>query len=148
MDQTSVVFGLAALGYLLLAKDAALRIVGRRWPALGMLTALVVGTHVALVWAVRFEWSFAYAWEKGAPAFLLFHTALLLILLAPLTAPRLRDRLVWSAFGIVSLGALPAPFLYPEVRVLAVPLLAAFAGVATAVVTARRHRRAAGWAAG
>lgn len=139
MDENAITFGLAALGYLLLAKDAALRIAGRRWPLLGAATALIVGTHVALVWALRFEWSFAHAWEKGAPAFLIFHGALLLILAAPFTAARVRDRLVWSAFAIVSLGALPAPFLYRELRLLAIPLLAAFVGVATTLFVARRR---------
>ncbi len=83
MNEDAVVFGLAGTGYILLAKDTALRVSGRRWPALGILTALVILAHVALVWALRFEWSLPRAWEKSPAAFLVFHTALLLILAAP-----------------------------------------------------------------
>jgi hypothetical protein len=139
MDQNAVTFGLAGAGYILLAKDTALRLAGRPWPALGVLTALIVLVHVALVWAFRFEWSFTKAWEKSPPAFLIFHSALLLILLAPLAAPPARDRLTWIAFAIVSAGALPAPFRYPELQLLAIPLLAAFIAVVTVFLVVRRR---------
>ncbi len=129
MDEDAITFGLAALGYLLLAKDSALRIAGRRLRSLGFITAGVVLTHVALVWAWRFEWSLQEAWQKSPPAFVIFHSALLLILLAPFTASGSRDRITWVAFAIVSAGALPATIRYPELGLLAIPLLAAFLAV-------------------
>lgn len=143
MDQDAVTFGLAGVGYLLLAKDAALRLVGRRWPALGLFTTVVVLAHVGLVWALRFEWSLEKAWEKSPPAFLIFHGALVLVALAPFATGSTRDRVTWIAFAVVSAGALPAPFRYPELGLLAIPLLAAFCGVVGVLIIRRRASRAA-----
>ena len=143
MEQDAITFGLAAVGYILLAKDTALRLAGRRWTVLGILTALVVLAHVTLVWTFRFEWSFLDAWQKSPVAFLIFHSALLLILIAPLTAPRTRDRLTWLTFAIVSAGALPAPFRYPELQLLALPLLAAFTAVVAVFLLTRSRGSAA-----
>jgi hypothetical protein len=141
MADDSVVFGLAAAGYLLLAKDTALRLAGRRWPALAVATAAAVVTHVALVWALRFEWSLSRAWHKSPAAFVIFHAALALIVATPLLSGRARDRVTLAAFGIVSTGALPATVRYPETGVLAIPLFAAFAAVTVVGVAALRRRR-------
>lgn len=141
LDHDAITFGLAIAGYIVLAKDAALRIAGRRWPVLGVLTALLIVPHVLLVWAFRFEWSLRYAWDKSPPGFVIFHAALLLIAIAPILRGRARDRTTWLAFTVVSAGALPAPFRYEELGILAIPLLSAFAAV-VAVWYLRRKDRA------
>ncbi len=143
MHEDAVIFGLAGTGYVLLAKDTALRIAGRRWPVLAALTALVVSSHVVLVWLYRFEGSLQAAWQKSPAGFLIFHTAFVLIAAAPFVRGRARDHVTWAAFGIVSAGALPAPFRYEEVAVLAIPLLAAFAAVVAVWIGTRRPRAGA-----
>jgi hypothetical protein len=57
---------------------------------------------------------------------------------------RWADRCILLAFPIVSAGALPAPFRYPEVSWLAAPLLAQFALTIVAATLAVRRRRASG----
>ena len=140
MSLDPLTFGLAGAGYLTLAKDVALRLAGRRWPWLGVLTAVIVAVHVALVWIDRFDGSLTFAWEKSPPGFVIFHTAFALILLLPWLRGTVRDRVTWIAFAIVCAGALPAPFRYDEVAVLAVPLWLAFAGVLAVWWGARRTR--------
>ncbi len=140
LDHNAITFGLAIAGYIVLAKDTALRIAGRRWPVLGVLTVLLIVPHVFLVWAFRFEWSLQYAWDKSPPGFVIFHAALLLIAVAPFLRGRARDRTTWLAFLVVSAGALPAPFRYEELGILAIPLLSAFAAVGAVWYTTRKRR--------
>ena len=85
--------------------------------------------------------SFARMLQKSLPGFAIFHTALLLILAAAVLPRRASDRCILLAFPIVSAGALPAPFRYPEVGWLAAPLLALFALTVAAAALAVRHRR-------
>ena len=137
MQNDATTFGLAFVGFALLATDAARRWHGHRSTTLTRTTALVVLAHVACVWAFRFDLSFAAMWSKSLFGFVLFHTALLLIVAAVFARDPRRDWFVWSAFAIVSAGALPAPFRYPEIAVLQIPVLAVFA---TAVGYALRRR--------
>ena len=135
-------FPLAGAGYLLLGADFALRSGGRAFRALTVLLALVVLAHVALVWSDRFDWSLARMLQKSVAGFVLFHAALLLVLAAAVLPRRHGDRCILLAFPIVSAGALPAPFRYPEIGWLKAPLLALFALAVVAAVLAFRRRRA------
>lgn len=141
MNLDDLTFGLAGVGYVLLAKDTALRVLGRRWNWLGIVTSKVVVAHVLLVWALRFDWSPSYAWNKSPAAFLLFHTAFALIVVAPMLRDRLRDRLTKATFCVVSLGVLPAPFRYPEISMLGLPMIATFLAVAAVYVSTVVGRR-------
>lgn len=138
MPYDNITFGLALIGYALLAADAARRFVGRRSPILTMLTAGVVFAHVLCVWAFRFDWSFAAMWHKSVFGFLLFHSALLLITAAVLVRGRPRDRLVILAFAIVCAGAIPAPFRYEEIAMLRLPVPAIFVAAVFWVLLQRR----------
>ena len=120
----TITFGLAFTGYALLAADASRRVRGQCSAALTNLCALVIVAHVVCVWALRFDWSFRAMFDKSPFAFVLFHAALLSILLAALLAEPVRSRLVITSFAIVSLGAIPAPFRYDEIAVLQIPVLA------------------------
>jgi hypothetical protein len=73
-------------------------------------TAAVVFTHVVLVWTVRYDWQLDQATRNGYAGFLIFHTALALILAAAFASPRRADQLVRVVFPIVTLGALGAVF--------------------------------------
>jgi len=133
----AVTFGLAFVAFVLLATDAACRWRGHRSAALTRTTALVVAAHVGCVWTFRFDLSFAAMWQKSAFAFVLFHGALLLIVASAFVRDPARDRLVWGAFAMVCIGALPAPFRYPEIAVLQMPMLAVFAAAVTAALWRR-----------
>ncbi len=132
MTSDPVTFGLAWIGYSLLAVDFALRSRGRRHRRLTALTAIVVVAHVACIYVFRFDGSIAEAWRKSVSGFLLFHSALGLIIAAPLIAEPWRTRCVLGAFAVVSLGALGVPFRYPELAVLAGPLFATFGAAVVA----------------
>src|SRR5688572_14414472 len=107
MPHDSTTFGLALVGFALLAADAARRWRGLRSAALTRTTATFVAAHVACVWVFRFDLSFATMWGKSPFGFALFHTALLLVVASAFVRERARDRIVWSAFAIVCVGALP-----------------------------------------
>ncbi|MCR9244736.1 MAG: hypothetical protein NXI31_06875 [bacterium] len=126
MPYDHITFGLALIGFALLAADASRRFVGRRSTALTLISTTVILVHVGFVWAFRFDWSFAAMWQKSAFAFLLFHGATLVIAGSVIARDRLRDRLVFAAFGIVCVGALGAPFRYPELAMLQLPVPAVF----------------------
>ena len=76
-------FGLAVIGYGLLGADLACQHAQRPNRALSAAVASVVGVHVALVWHFRFDWSLSTMLEKSLLGALLFHSALLLIVLEP-----------------------------------------------------------------
>jgi hypothetical protein len=137
MTADDCTFGLAIVGYGLLATDFARLWRGRNSRALPWLTAAVVLAHVACVWALRFDWSLHRMLDKGIIGFVLFHCALVLVLLAPLLGGKGRRRTVTGAFVLVSAGALPAPFRYPELGLLALPLLAVFVAAMLHVVAGR-----------
>ncbi|MGE3172116.1 MAG: hypothetical protein AB7O97_05770 [Planctomycetota bacterium] len=127
-------FGLAFVGYVLLAADGARRWRGHRHPALLCAAAAVILAHVTCVWGLRFGGSLDAALAKGWPPFLLFHGALSLIVAAVLVPEPWRTRLALTALAVVTAGALPAPFRYDELALLRLPMLAvAAAAVALAV---------------
>ncbi len=136
--EDAITFGLAWLGYALLASDFARRARGRRDARVSALTALVAIVHVACVYVFRFDGSVLAAWQKSAAGFVIFHSALLTIVLAPMVFEPWRTRMVFVSFGVVSFGGLGAPFRYPELGVLAIPLFTVF-GVA--LVFAWRGRK-------
>jgi hypothetical protein len=63
---------------------------------------------VALVWHSSFSWSLSYAWSEGPAAFLIFHTALSLIIAAAHASPPWNARSTWLAWAIVTVGAMGA----------------------------------------
>lgn len=139
MPHDHITFGLALVGFALLAGDAARRWVGLRSALLTWASTLVISIHVVFVWAFRFDWSIERMWHKSAFAFLLFHGAFLLIIAGAILGERWRSHLVLFAFAIVCAGALPAPFRYDELAMLRIPVPAAFV-TALAWVLSRRQR--------
>jgi hypothetical protein len=136
-----LVFPLAFVGYVLLAVTVVSHFSKRpsRW--LHGITAVVILTHVLLVWLWRFDGSLAYAWEKNPVGFVLFHTALVLILLSTVLPLRWSQWLVGTAFPIVTAGALGATFRTEEVAVYRWPLLVVLLlTVLSCWYSYRRHR--------
>ncbi len=116
-------FLLAVIGYAGLTATAILAARGRLPIALWRGTAVVIAAHVALVWAIRYEWSLSQATRNGYAGFLVFHSALAVILTSLFLKNRAASALVRIAFVIVSLGAIGAVFRYSEVAVYRAPVL-------------------------
>ena len=73
---------------------------------------LIIVTHVIMVWAFRYQWEFGHSVRNGYFGFILFHTALLIILMSMLmSSTRARFPLL-AAYLIVTAGALGASFRY------------------------------------
>jgi hypothetical protein len=121
----ALVFVLAYVGYLLLGVTVACHFGKKPYRWLHVASAAVVLLHVFLVWDWRFHWSWDYAWEKSPAGFLLFHTALLLILTATILPLRWSRWCVLVAFPIVTTGALGATFRNEAVADYGWPLVAA-----------------------
>lgn len=133
-----ITFGLAFIGYAGLTATAVIAAHGRLPMRFWRATAVVVVVHVLLVWLVRYEWQFAEATRNGYAGFLLFHGALAMIVASVLTAERSARVLVWTAFAVVSAGAVGAVFRYDIVAPYRVPvILTALAG--TVALTRAYH---------
>lgn len=140
MTTDDITFGLALIGYALLATQLVRVHANRETRGLAITTAIVVTAHVACVWGLRFEWSLTRMLDKSLPGFVIFHAALLLILIAPRLRGKHCVRVTTAAFILVTAGAIPAPLRYPELSLLLWPLLA-IAATATSFVIATHRRR-------
>lgn len=108
-------FLLAVIGYAGLTVSSILAGRGRLSPWFWRATAAVIVAHVALVWAIRYEWSWAQATRNGYAGAVIFHGALAVILVSLVVRASLAARLITVSFLVVSLGALGAVFRYGEV---------------------------------
>lgn len=142
-----ITFLLAVVGYAGLAATAVRASLSTLPFGLWRTVAAVIVTHVALVWAARYEWSLAAATRNGYAGFVIFHGALALIVTSVFLVERRARALVITAFAIVSAGALGAVFRYEVVAIYRVPVigiaLAGAAGLAHAYRLRRRGARSA-----
>ncbi len=138
---SQLTFPLAGVGFALLAVAGGLATMGKcpRW--LVVLTAAVILTHVGFVWQFRYEWSFAQATRNGYFGFALFHTALLLLVIAALVSGiRAQRNLLFATFLIVCVGANGAVYRYDVVALYRIPVHAVtLAGIAFALWGLRRN---------
>jgi hypothetical protein len=96
---------------------------------------------VLLVWAYRYDGQLARATRNGYAGFVIFHTALLLVVASALARGRVATALVQGAFGIVTVGALGAVFRYEEVSAYRIPvILCGLAGVVGLLAACLRRR--------
>jgi hypothetical protein len=136
-------FFLAVSGYATLTVACVLA--GRRGEhiprGLVRATAFIVVTHVVMVWTVRYQWQFELATRNGFAPFLIFHTALALIVAAAFVGNVLSRRFLWTAFPVVTLGALGAVFTYDFVALYRVPVVVlgaiGMAGIGRGVLASR-----------
>ncbi|MEM7235646.1 MAG: hypothetical protein AAF517_25970 [Planctomycetota bacterium] len=121
----TLTFPTALLGFLLLAASA---VVASRRDAprfLLLATALVVVSHVGLVWTYRYSGDITRATRNGYFGFLLFHCALALIVVSPMVPKgKLRRSLTFASFLTVCVGANGAIFRYDVVAPYRVPVIA------------------------
>lgn len=149
----AVVFGLAVVAYLLLTAITVGAAQGERAPAVlrsrpGALAgaALVAMTvHVLLIWSLRFDFDVAIATRNGWGGFITFHAALIgswAAMTGDWRAARWRRLTLLGVWLLVTSGAVGAPFRYPEVSSLAVPVIGiavlGAVGLGAALLTRRR----------
>ena len=139
-----ITFLLAVIGYAGLTATALLAALRNLPVVLWRAVALVIVSHVVLVWMVRYDWQLARATRNGYVGFLVFHGALALIVASLFLAERNARVFVWTAFVVVSLGAVGAVFRYEVVAIYRAPviLIAAIGagGLVRRLTRAGRHR--------
>jgi len=119
-------FGLAAVVWVMTARTA------RGVPVLlWRAVSAVILIHLLMVWAFRYGWQPALAVRNGYTGFLIFHGAVLAILVSHMVPPRLAMGLIQASFLVVSAGSIGAAFRYEAVGLYKYPvLLCAAAGLA------------------
>jgi hypothetical protein len=118
-----VTFLLAIIGYIGLCFNLVTIVRGRFQKPYMAATAIVILIHVFMVWAFRYDWAFSQATRNGYVGFLLFHSALLCIIIAVFSGTETANKLVVAAFLIVSAGAIGATFRYDVVAMYRIPVL-------------------------
>jgi len=142
MSAEFITFLLAPIGYACLTIAAVLAARGRFPVMLRRTLAVIVVTHVFLVWTVRYEWQFSEATRDGYAGFVLFHGALLAIIASVFVRDQIARRLLIAAFGIVTLGALGAVFKFDVVEIYRIPvMICALAGIAGLIHAFRSRSR-------
>jgi len=119
-----ITFLLAPLGYAGLTVSMVLAVYRKTPLLLWRLTALVIVTHVSLVWYVRYGWQLSEATRGGYGGFLMFHAALLMIVVSTIVTEARRRVLLVIAFLIVTMGASVAVFKFDVVTAYRYPVLA------------------------
>lgn len=121
----TLTFALAITGYGGLTATVVIMQRGTRLPrVVWWPTAAAIVCHVALVWAVRYDWRFAMATRNGYAGFLIFHAALALVVGSLFMAVSRARLAIHAAFLAVTAGALGAVFRYDEVAIYRVPVIA------------------------
>ncbi len=123
MSIETISFPAAIVGYAGLTANMVLVAANRHRPVCMTPVALIVFTHVFLVWHYRYEWEIAQAVRNGYAGFFIFHTALCSILYAPLAGHRNARRLVAFSFLVAAMGASGAVLRYDEVAIYRLPVL-------------------------
>jgi hypothetical protein len=151
----AITFGLSLAGYALLVarmagavapagrRLAVERFLARHDERLARAIGFVIVAHVYLIWNDRFGWDFERSLRSGWLNWILFHGAFVLLLLmtiAPKAGGHARTLLV-AAWLAVTPGVSGAPFAYPFLGALKVPLLALVGLGAWVLLAAARRRR-------
>ena len=139
-----VTFLLAPIGYAGLTLTAVKAARGAVPVILLRAVAVVILSHVVLVWVVRYEGQLSEATRNGYVGFVLFHTTLVAIIVSVFVREQIARRLIVAVFGLVTVGAVGAVFRYDVVSIYRVPVIVcAVAGIAGVVRAYRMDRRSA-----
>ncbi|MEM7164977.1 MAG: hypothetical protein AAF581_05895 [Planctomycetota bacterium] len=118
----TITFVLAIIGYVGLVTTVIVSSL-KTWPRrFWRGVVAVIAAHVAMVWHYRYGWSFDLSVRNGYFGFVLFHSALLMIVASAFAPQRIAQRLVIICFGIVTLGASGAVFRYDVVAIYRAPV--------------------------
>lgn len=119
-----VTFLLAILGYVGLTALVVLTLRGRRPVVLWRVVVGVIVAHVLMVWAFRYGWDPALSVRNGYAGFAVFHAALALLLASTAAPEPAARRMLHAAFAMVTAGALGAAFIYDDVALYRLPVIA------------------------
>lgn len=118
-----ITFLLAMTGYAGMTV-VALYTIKRKVPRLfWFVVVLIILVHVIMVWNFRYGWQFASAVRNGYGGFIIFHSALLIIVVSTIVKEKTSKFLIRISFIIVSAGALGAVFRYEIVEIYKLPVL-------------------------
>ena len=110
-----ITFLLAITGYVGLTTVVILTLRGQYPIALWRAIALIILAHVLMVWIYRYDWQLDLAVRNGYAGFVIFHTALILILLSTFTNKNLSQKLIHLSFVVATMGATGASLRHEEV---------------------------------
>jgi hypothetical protein len=132
--EVALVFGPAVLGYALVTLAAVMAAWRERTPGrlasrrrlVALVALLAMTLHVLLLWSLRYGFDPALATRNGWTGFATFHLAFVLAwatLPGDWLRPGWRRWLLIAVWLLVTSGAVGAPFRYPIVSALALPVL-------------------------
>jgi hypothetical protein len=87
------------------------------------IVSLIILIHVFMVWTYRYEWDISLSVRNGYSGFLIFHPALLIILVSNFVKQSIAKALIRISFIVVTAGAIGAVFRYDVVEIYKVPVL-------------------------
>ena len=76
-----------------------------------------------MVWVFHYDWQFSVAVRNGYSGFIIFHSALLMILLSNFVKESSAKVLIKISFIVVTIGAVRAVFRYDVVSIYRIPVL-------------------------
>jgi hypothetical protein len=118
-----ITFLLAVIGYAGLTSVVLLSLRKKVPLFIWRITTIIILTHVLMVWAFRYNWEFSLAVRNGYSGFILFNSALLMIIISTVVKQNI-------SLIIVTAGAVGAVFRYSVVEIYRIPvILLALAGV-------------------
>ena len=87
------------------------------------IVASIIFIHVFMVWNFHYEWNFSMAVRNGFSGFLIFHSALLMIIISTVVKKAIAIILIRIASVVVTVGAIGAVFRYDIVSIYKIPVL-------------------------
>ncbi len=121
--QIFITFLLAIIGYIGLTITLLLSFKKKVPFLFWRIVALIILVHVFMVWTYRYDWQFSIAVRNGYSGFILFHTALLMILISNVVKESAAKILIRVSFIVVTIGAVGASFRYDVVAVYRLPVI-------------------------
>lgn len=118
-----ITFFLAMIGYAGLTVVMIISIKKKLPRRFWLGSTLFILSHVLMVWMIYYNWSFTYSIRNGYSGFLIFHLALVIILISNIVNEKAAVRLIKIAFVIVTAGASGAVFRYDVVSYYIVPVI-------------------------
>jgi len=119
----SITFLLAMLGYGGLTVTLIFSRKGKIPFTFWRVVSLIILLHVFMIWTIHYEWSFSTAVRNGYSGFLIFHSALLMILISTFVNKSRALILIRISSVVVTVGAVGAVFRYEAVQIYKLPVI-------------------------
>lgn len=126
MNNESIIFTtflLAVVGYIGLTAVVLMSLKGIIPILFWRAVVLIILLHVIMVWTYHYEWQFSTAVRNEYTGFIIFHSALLMILISAITKKNISLYLVRISSLAVTVGALGAVFRYEAVELYRLPII-------------------------